>query len=392
MKKFSRALFLGGLVAALPLRAAYAPVPEQDTGKDLWIKMTAGISYDSNLFGSAASAVDSMIYSFSPRIAYNRSLTDQTFFSSGYGLTVDHFTDRPGDKTLDSHDFNVRIAHAFTKSTTIDVNEVYMISRNPESLLAGVPLNPDQSFNRNQLDARFVTPLHSKATGTLKARSIDYDYRNGALGRNLDRIENLYGVSADYAVLPEFKAVAEYRHQDVFYRKQGEIKNKRSEYLMAGVDYALARKLALSGRVGAEWRKRVAEPDATAPFAEFSAKYDYTEKSFLVGGFGYNFEETSDTVRFTDTKMKRIFVNVQHAVSALVFASGSITYEPSTLQGRRGIPNVDEETVRLGGALSYLPTKNWVVSVTADYDRTHSDDRVRNLKRKRAGLSASYNF
>src|SRR5688572_31109404 len=128
MKNFSRALLLGGLVAALPVRAAYAPIPEQDQGKDLTVSVKGGVSWDSNLFGAATGAVDSMIYSLSPRVSYNRSLTDQTFMSAGYGLTVDHFTDRPGDKTLDSHDLNLRLAHAFTKSTTIDINETYMIS------------------------------------------------------------------------------------------------------------------------------------------------------------------------------------------------------------------------------------------------------------------------
>lgn len=392
MMTFPRALILGGLLAALPLRAVYAPIPEQEQGKDLTVNVKAGISYDSNLFGAANGAVGSTIYTLAPHVTYNRSLTDQTFMSAGYGLTLDHFDNRPGDKTLDSHDLNLRLAHAFTKSTTIDINELYMISRNPESLLAGVPLNPDQSFNRNQLDARLVTPINAKSTATVKARSVLYDYRNGSLGRSLDRVENLYGVAADYAVLPEVKTVAEYRHQDVFYQKLGEIKNKRSEYFMGGVDYAVARKLSLSSRLGVEWRQRVAERDTTAPFAEVSAKYDYTEKSFLIGGYGYNLEETSDTARFNDTKIQRLFVNVQHAVTALIVASGSATYETSTLQARRGFHDVDENTVRLGAALSYLPTKNWVVSVSGDYDRTRSDDPVRNLKRKRGGLSATYSF
>ena len=74
---------------------------------------------------------------------------------------------------------------------------------------------------------------------------------------------------------------------------------------MGGIDYAVARKLSLGSRLGLEWRSREAERDTTSPFAEVSAKYDYTEKSFLIGGFGYNLEETSDTARFSDTKARR---------------------------------------------------------------------------------------
>ncbi len=377
---------------ATSVRAVYAPVPDQDQGKDLLISVRGGISYDSNLFASANGSVGSTILTLAPRISYNKSVSDQTFVSAGYGLTLDRFENRPGDKLLDSHDVNLRFAHAFSKTTTLDVNEMFMISRNPESLLAGVPLNPDQSFARNQLDARITTPLNAKATTTVKARSVYFDYRNAALGRSLDRVENLYGIAADYAYLPELKLVGEYRHQDVFYRKEGEIKNKASEYLMGGTDYAIARKVSLSSRLGIEWRKRSQERDATAPFAEMSAKYNYTEKSFMLFGLGYNLEETSDTARYNDTKIGRAFVSVQHSLTALIVASGSVTYEPGTLQGRRGIANVSEKTVRAGAALSYLPSKNWTVSASVDVDQTWSQEASRDLLRKRSALSVTYTF
>ena len=387
-----RASFVGGLAFVLPLRAVYAPIPDQEQGKDFTLSIRGGAAYDSNLFAAANGAVGSMIYTLAPRATYNHSLTAQTFLSAGYGLTLDRFDNRPGDKLLDSHDATLRLAHAFSKSTTIDVNDLFMISRNPESLLAGVPLNPDQSFTRNQLDGRFVTPINAKASATVKARSVYFHYRNAALGRSLDRLENLYGAAVDYAVLPEVKAVAEYRHQDVFYRKDGEIKNKRSEYLMGGADYAVARKVSVSGRLGAERRARAGERDATAPFAELSAKYNYTETSFLLAGFGSNLEETSDTARFNDTKIARGFVSVQHALTALIVASGSVAYEPSTLQGRRGFRDVAEDTVRTGAALSYLPTKNWIITANVDCDKTWSGEASRDLLRKRAGLSATFTF
>jgi hypothetical protein len=36
--------------------------------------------------------------------------------------------------------------------TTIDLNDAFTISRNPESLLAGQPINTNQSFYRNKVD------------------------------------------------------------------------------------------------------------------------------------------------------------------------------------------------------------------------------------------------
>lgn len=398
MITFSRALLVSGFLASLPLWAVYAPIPEPEQGKDLTVSIKGGVSYDTNLFGASAGAVESTIFSLAPKISYNRSLTDQTFFSAAYGPTLDYFENRPGDKLLASHDALLRLAHAFSRSTTIDIFDVLTLARNPESALPGIgslpgqTLNPDQSLARNQLDGRFNMPLTPKSSLTLKARSIYYDYRNEALGRSLDRIENLYGVSGDYAVLPEVKAVGEYRRQDVFYRKGGEAKNKTSDYVMGGVDYSVAKKLSLSSRLGVEWRRRKAESDTTTPYAEFSGKYDYTENSFIVGGYAYTLEETSDTLRFTDTQVHRFFANIQHSLTRLIVASGSLTVEPSKLQGRRGQADIDEDTFRFGAALSYLPTKNWTLSFSYDYDRVDSEDAPRNLRRERIALNAIYTF
>ena len=390
--KFTYALIAGVMVAALPAWAVYAPIPEQEQGKDLTVSVRAGISYDSNIFGGASGAIGSNVWELAPRIAYNASVSDQTFFSANYGLTLDEFERRPGTKLLDSHDLTLRTAHAFTRSTTLDVTDAFMVSRNPESLLNGVPLNADQSVTRNQLDGRFVTALTPKIGTEIKTRSVYYKYRNAVLGRSLDRMENLYGVAADYAILPELKGVAEYRRQDVYYRKEGELKNKSSDYVMGGLDYEVAKKMTVSSRVGVEWRRRSAAEDTTAPYAEVSVRYDYAERSFLTGGYAYTYDESSDTLRFTDQRVQRFFVMLQHALTPLIVASASGDIEPAVLQGRAGIPNLNETATRVGGALTYTPTKNWAISASYDFDYVKSDDPSRNVERHRVGLSASYTF
>lgn len=112
----------------------------------------------------------------------------------------------------------------------------------------------------------------------------------------------------------------------------------------------------------------------------------------MTAGYLYTLEETSNVALYTDTLVNRFFVNVQHAITGRITASGSIGYEPSQLQGRQGVANVDETTTRLGLALSYQVTKNWIASVTYDYDNTDSDDNSRNLKRERYGITATYTF
>jgi len=392
---FLRVLLLGGLLlAALPARAVYAPVPEQDMGKSLVVTLKAGLSYDTNLFGAATRNIESSVFQFSPKIAYNASLTSQTFASAGYQATVDHFDNRPGDKTLDGHELTGRIAHAFSPTTTLDVLEIFQVSRNPESLLSGLPLNSDQSNSRNEVNINFSTAPTAKTSVTTKVRAVNYSYREASIGRNLDRWENLFGLTGTYAVLPEVKAVAEYRHQDVFYAKLGEAKNKRSDYLMGGFDYDVAKKLTLSGRAGAEWRRRSSERDTTSPYGELTAIFTYADNSFLSGGYMFTLEETSDSARFTDSKVNRVFASVQHQVSALIVASGSLTYESTVLQGRRASAqgNIDEHTTRAGTALTYQPSKNWTVSASYDVDLVSSGDLAREMVRHRVGVSAGYSF
>ncbi len=372
--------------------AVYAPIPEQEQGKELSASVKAGFSHDSNIFGAANSAISSSVFTFEPTVKFNSSLTDQTFLSASYRLTIDQFQDRPGDKTLDSHDFNVRVAHAFSDATNIDVSDNYTIAKNPEALLAGIPVNTDQSFKRNQLDGRLVTNVNERTNATLKARTIHYRYDNGTLGDSLDRTENLYGLAVSYDVVPELKAVGEYRRQDVNYRSAGGNKDKQSNFLIGGFDYNVASKLTASGRLGYEWRTRDGAGDEDVPYLELSGKYDYAERSYLTAGYVHTLEEASNVVQFTDTRVNRFFVNLQHAVSALIVASTSLTYEPSTLLGRPGQVDVDEKTTRFGMALSYLPTQHWTLSATFDNDRVKSDDSARELKRTRYGVSASYSF
>jgi Uncharacterized protein conserved in bacteria (DUF2320). len=389
---FARLLFVGCLATALPAWAVYAPLPEQDIQKDFTVTVRGGVYHDTNIFGAESGAISSTVYTLQPKLSYNGSLSDQTFAAFGYTATLDHFDDRPGDKTIDSHDFMARIAHAFSSTSNVDFSDYYSISKNPESLLAGLPINTDQSHKRNEFNARYlVTPLPKFGT-TLKFRSILYDYDNPTLGAAIDRVENLFGVSGSYDVVPELKGVLEYRREDIGYRTGGAAKDKESDFLIGGFDYAVARKLTLTGRLGNQWRQRASERSSSGAYAEFSGKYDYALRSFITGGYVYTLEETSNVALYSDTRVSRFFVNVQHALSALMVASASYTYEPSELQGRRGVPNADETTRRAGFALTWLPTPHWSFSANYDYDKVSSEAPGRGQNRERYGVSGAYRF
>lgn len=392
MTNLPRALVLGALLLSPCLRAVYAPIPEQEQGKALTVNLKTGLSFDSNIFGAAERETDSMISSGTAKAAFNASLTDQTFGSFSYQATLDHYYDRPGSKNLDSHEAMARVAHAFSPATTLDVFDFFQLQRNPESLLAGLPLNTNQSFARNQIDANFTSSITAKDSFSLKCRSVLYDFEDPALGTSLDRTENLYGLAATYGLLPEIKLVVEARHQDIAYRHEAGDKDKHSNYALVGADYKASEKMTLTGRAGVERRKRDGERSTSSPSIEVSAKYDYSERSFVSAGYAYTLEEASNIALFTDTEVNRLFLNFQHQLSPVLVGSVSLTYEPSVLQGRNGVGNIDENTARAGFGLSYMPTKNWTFSLTFDLDRVRSDDPMREMDRRRFGLQVSFVF
>ena len=389
---FARTFLIGSLLLAPCARATYAPVPDRNEGKVWSASLRAAVGHDSNIFGSSSGARASTVWTVAPRAAFNGSLTDTTFATASYQLTSDTFENRPGDKTVLSHDVFLRLAHAFTSATNLDVSDSFQIAKNPETLLSGIPVNAGQAYQRNQLDGRLNTTLGQQTGLQFKVRRTDYSFENDALARDIDRTENLYGLALSYDAGADAKLIGEYRHQDVLYRHASANKDKRSEFLLGGLDYQVAKKISLGARLGYEWRSRDAERSLGSPYAEFTAKYDYAPQSFLAGGYSYTIEETSNIVTFTDSRVHRVFFNVQHALSAFVIASSSVSYDSSTLEGRRGFRSVDETALRAGAALNWLPTKNWMLSATIDSDKVDSDEPVRGQTRMRYGVGATYSF
>jgi hypothetical protein len=379
-------------------RAVYAPIPEQEQGKDFTVSLLGGISYNTNIFGAAMDPVGSFDFTVSPKIAFNSSLTDETFFSASAEPTLDYFNNRPGQQTLYSQAADARLAHSFSPTSVLDLNDAYSYDQNPASLLNGAPVNSDQTLQSNQFDGRFTFSPVEKLDLVIKARSVYYDYINDVLGNELNRFENLYGAEFDFALQPDLKLAGEYRHQDVDYEDEPGEKDKHSDFLMAGFDYNVGPKLTASVRLGAEYRHRDSLPDETTPYAEFSLKYDYAKGSFVSAGYTYSLEETSNPLLFSDEKVNRMFANIQHAFTPLIVGSASIDYEPAQLNGlpahgtTPAQPDIDEDTTRAGAALTYLPTKNWTLTASYDYDYVDSAINNRGLNQSRVGVSATVEF
>jgi len=391
--RLSLAILTGlALCVCQPAWAVYAPIPIQQQGKDLSFSLESGISYNSNIFDTATDPIGSIVFEVAPDLTFNSSLSNQTFFSAGFRPTLDYFENRPGEKLLYSQAVNARLAHSFSRTSVLDLSDAYSYDQNPEAIVNGAPVNTDQTLQSNEFDARYSFSPTEKLGLVLKARSVYYDYISEQLGEELNRFENLYGLEFDYTLLPDLKVAGEYRHQDVDYSNNPSNNNKHSDFLMAGFDYNVGPRLTASLRLGVEYRHRDGLSDETSPYAEFSTKYDYAKGSFVSVGYSYSLEETSNPILFSDEKTNRIFVNIQHAFSALIVGSASVDYEPATLVGRPGQADVSEDTTHAGVALTYLPARDWTLTASYDYDFVDSGISNRGLDRSRVGISATVVF
>ena len=397
MIRLSRPTFAVAVMCLASVRglAVYAPIPEQEQGKLLTIYATAGAYYDTNIFGAPADERSSMVYQVSPRFVFNLSATDQTLVSASYQLSLDHFADRPGKRLLDSHTASATLRHTFSPRLEAELSDTFQLSKNPESLLPGLStvLNTDQSYSLNQLDGRLAANLTKRTGLTLKARAATFAYDNESLAVELDRSEYLVGLAATHVLLPEIQAVAEYRHQTIRYTDGGGTKDKDSDFALMGADYVINTRAALSGRLGAEYRRRKGAADETLPYAEFAVKVDYGKGSYLSAGYGFSVEEVSNLDVYTDMAVHRFFANVQQVLTPRMVVTGSASWEPTRLNGREGIsPDRDETNTKVGMAAVYRLSTLWTVSATLDRDDVSSDDPGRQLKRSRGGLTARWVF
>ena len=226
----------------------------------------------------------------------------------------------------------------------------------------------------------------------LKTRVMYFDYIDPVIGDELNRFENLYGMEFDYSLLPNLALAGEYRHLDVDYRNDPADNDKHSDFLMAGFDYKPGPKMTASLRVGGEYTRRDGLSSETNPFVEFAAKYEYAQGSFISAGYTYDLEETSNPVLFSDQRTNRMFVNLQHAITAFIVASASVQYAPATLVGRSGQADVEEDSTLAGLALTYLPTRNWKITASYDYQFVDSGISSRGMNRSVTGLSATVIF
>ena len=69
MKNLTRFALAAALAPTLAF-AIYAPIPEQEQGRALTYRLGTSAYYDTNIFGAAYGAIDSMVWNLNGKIAW----------------------------------------------------------------------------------------------------------------------------------------------------------------------------------------------------------------------------------------------------------------------------------------------------------------------------------
>lgn len=385
---------LAYLTAATTLLAVYAPIPSQEQGEALSGSIASGVYYDSNIFGSQDGRISSVVGQIAPHVDYNHSLSDQTFFSANYDLQVLIFENRPGsDDVLANNFLNARIDHTFSPTLFASISDNFSYTMNPESaVIAGQPLQTDQSYFYNQVEAEALWNITEKWSLEGVFRNQFWFYDDNQLADELDRVQWATGAEVGYLFLPELTIVGEYRFEYDDYTDNSPPKSSFSNYFLAGADYNMTERFLVQARVGAEYRIRESNPDRTSPYGELTLLYLLTERSYVSGGLVYGIFETSDTSSFLDQENLDLNLNFEYFVFPKIALSGSLTYQYAQMNGRGFTPDANEYTYRAGVGVSYLITDNWAAWIDYDYDLVDSQVPGRNQVRNRVGGYVRYTF
>jgi len=390
------------------LYGVYAPIPQTDLGQTLTMELDSSFRQDSNILGTNDNEVDGTVWTLSPRLKYNVSVTDQTFLTTFYDLEAQYFEDRGAGSTddrLTNHTLGLSLSHTFSETAFLDISETYYNIENPESFRTGlaglVAGQGDQSFTNNVLDIRLGVDVSEKMSTLIKWRNRDFSYDVIALSSLLDRVDNLIGLEVGYDVRPDTTLVFEYRYQDVAYDSDtlsGAVlidKDSKSNFFMVGADWQPNPKMAIQGRFGVEDRDRITGSSGAEGFVQISALFRYLPQSYVSASFTYDVQESSNPISFTDENVVSLAFTVQHALTSKVYLSGMIEYTNSELQNRAAtgqLVNVTDDVFRIGLGISWKPVERWMISLNYDLDSTSSDLAVRDENRSRFGLSARYTF
>lgn len=364
-------------------------------------------------------------FEVSPRADLSWS-SGPTTITASYIYSDRYYAQRPGNKNDQSHDVELFVNHNFNERYSLDLEESFVDSQEPEVLDSSLslPLRANGDNLRNNAAINFhgeVTPLLGFVVGyantyyyyTAQTPGISPSY-----GTLLNRFEHLVTLNSRWHVAQETVAILGYQFEAVDYLSSFPISTpgtplvsskSRDNYthnIYVGLEHSFRSDFSVSGRAGVQVSDYYNTPggnnqNSLSPFVDLSANYTYMDGGALTVGFRHSKNQTDVggvnpvTGQFTeDQESSSVYGTVTQKLTPLspnLTASLTAQYQSSRFNGG-SVNNQTDTFYLLGLNLAYQFNRYFSAEVGYNYDLLDSDLGGRGYNRNRVyvGVTGTY--
>lgn len=412
-------------VAGLKAANVTGLTPQQSSK---WWSVSASLRgfYDDNVSGSHFKE-SSPGMEFEPSVSVNLP-RERTLITANYNFRLNYYSDRP-DKSTDTHHlFGFRLNHRFTPRYTLNFEDSFVYSNEPE-IIAG-PSVPAGYGRANGNAIRNYAPIDFNARLThliglgvgYRNAYVNYE-QNGDASRSalLDRLEHEFHIEGEWYFSEKTVGFVGYQFgwtdytsddsildpaQAPFLSLSSSVRNTRSHYAIVGASHAFSKQLSAIGRVGVEYVDYYNQNESeVSPYVDVNATYAYLPGSNVKLGVKVQHASTdlvgTDGGVTLDQLATIVYGSVTHRITPRI--SGSFTGQYMHSMFNRGAYDGDTEGfLNLGVGLSYRINENLSATLAYSYDilTSNADDettvfdeaKFREFNRNRvwAGVTATF--
>jgi Putative beta-barrel porin 2 len=369
-----------------------------------------------------------------PSASYNYNQGGSSLTAS-YIYSLKDYTDRPGDKIDQAHEFDLTANHTFSERYSADIEESFVSSQDPEVLAAGgptiAPLRANGDNYHNSVSANFHASLTKLFGVVVGYNNSWYDYTGGPLspaidgpgyGTLLNNFIHTFTVDGRWQIDEQTVGIAEYRFAYTEYLSSGSLgssllpyiapstRNSYDHFVDVGIEHNFRSDFGASAHVGIEVSDYYnyngsaatsgANPSTVTPYVNLSLNYTYMDGGVVTLGFIHSKNPTDVAVDPTtgtltaDEESSTFSLTVSQVLKPLspdLTASLTFQYQDSSFDGG-GFNNQGEDLYLVGFNLNYALTKYLSAEVGYNYDLLDSGLSGRGYDRNRVyvGMTASY--
>ncbi len=315
--------------------------------------------------------------------------TPRAFLSFGANAGALYYWDKPNSQISPVGTLSSAFAYSITPRVQLNARVNAGYYSQPNLSLPNTPrVNSGDYFNLASLfDLSYRwTPTFTTNTSFGVNTQIFRDSES----QDSNYVEWFVGESFRYLFAPRFTGVAEVRFSQINY--DGEIRNSKTESVMAGFDWLMTPRLTSTFRGGVSFRQFELSnaDDATSPYFESALGYRYGRGSLLQWTTRFGFEEANQP--FNRNQTFRTGLSISQILTPRLNGSLGVSYAHETYKGLLTDSRDTQQLISGNARLEFIATRS--LTIFGNYNRSQniSDFSNSDYIRNEVSVGATYHF